>query len=142
MSHSFLQFSEFIFCGLEGWNHTFPHIISCHIFIFVTDSGGRVKRQRKENHTRLSALERLKAIKSGASKSKYELEPLESVYEEVSEKEYSKKVIERQEDDWIVDDGKYFFLKYHSAFSSALLVLIMFYYPKNLLAVIVFNHIS
>ncbi|CAH0775041.1 unnamed protein product [Bemisia tabaci] len=69
-----------------------------------TDSGGRVKRQRKENHTRLSALERLKAIKSGASKSKYELEPLESVYEEVSEKEYSKKVIERQEDDWIVDD--------------------------------------
>lgn len=35
---------------------------------------------------------------------------VENVYETVDEKEYTKKVLSRQEDDWIVDDGELFAL--------------------------------
>lgn len=34
-----------------------------------------------------------------------QVEELTSVYEEVDEQQYSKIVRDRQEDDWIVDDG-------------------------------------
>lgn len=34
-----------------------------------------------------------------------QVEELTSVYEEVDEEQYSKLVRDRQEDDWIVDDG-------------------------------------
>lgn len=34
------------------------------------------------------------------------MDQVENVYETVDEKEYTKKVLSRQEDDWIVDDGK------------------------------------
>lgn len=34
------------------------------------------------------------------------MEELTSVYEEVDEEQYSKMVRERQEDDWIIDDGE------------------------------------
>lgn len=34
------------------------------------------------------------------------MEELTSVYEEVDEQQYSKMVRERQEDDWIIDDGE------------------------------------
>lgn len=44
-------------------------------------------------------------MKSG-QRNKYEIEELESVYEIVEEKEYVKRVLDRQDDDWIVDDGK------------------------------------
>lgn len=36
----------------------------------------------------------------------FQVEDLASVYEEVDEAQYSKMVRERQEDDWIIDDGK------------------------------------
>lgn len=36
----------------------------------------------------------------------FQVEEFTSVYEEVDEEQYSKMVQERQEDDWIIDDGK------------------------------------
>lgn len=36
------------------------------------------------------------------------MDQLENVYETVDEKEYTKKVLSRQDDDWIVDDGNYY----------------------------------
>ncbi|XP_043791060.1 DNA polymerase alpha catalytic subunit isoform X1 [Apis laboriosa] len=65
---------------------------------------GRTKRQKIDKTGRLSALEKLKQLKG--SKNKYEIDKLENVYEEVDEKEYTKTVIERQNDNWIIDDGE------------------------------------
>lgn len=36
----------------------------------------------------------------------FQVEELTSVYEEVDEEQYSKLVQDRQEDDWIIDDGE------------------------------------
>jgi DNA polymerase alpha subunit A len=45
----------------------------------------------------------LKELKG--SKNKYNISEVDNVYEEVDEKEYSKRVQKRQEEDWIIDDG-------------------------------------
>jgi DNA polymerase alpha subunit A len=55
---------------------------------------------------RLDALERLKNVRTGGAKNKYEVRELENVYDVVDESTYSRKVHDRQRDDWIVDDGK------------------------------------
>lgn len=36
----------------------------------------------------------------------FQVEKVTSVYEEVDEQQYSKMVQDRQEDDWIIDDGE------------------------------------
>jgi len=48
----------------------------------------------------------LKKLKSDGTKNKYEVEPMKNVYEEISEQEYTDRVVKRQQDNWIVDDCK------------------------------------
>lgn len=67
---------------------------------FLLLSGGRSKRQRVDKAAKFEKLKQLKG-----SKHKYEVTEVENVYEEVDEDTYTEKVLERQEDDWIVDDG-------------------------------------
>lgn len=64
---------------------------------------GRSKRTKQDRHGRLAALQKLKELKG--TKNKYTVDEVDNVYEEVDEKEYSKRVQKRQEDDWIIDDG-------------------------------------
>lgn len=55
---------------------------------------------------RYEALAKLKKLKSDGTKHKYEVKPMQNVYEEVSEQEYTDRVVQRQHDNWIVDDCK------------------------------------
>ncbi|KAJ8955593.1 hypothetical protein NQ318_001423 [Aromia moschata] len=63
----------------------------------------RPKRSKRETSYRNKAFEKFRQFKSG-NRNKYEIEELENVYETVSEQEYVKEVLSRQDDDWIVDD--------------------------------------
>lgn len=64
----------------------------------------RERRKRVKHESKASAFEKLRQLKSGGIKHKYEIEEVENVYEEISEKEYTERVLKRQEDDWIVGD--------------------------------------
>ncbi|CAH1980883.1 unnamed protein product [Acanthoscelides obtectus] len=63
----------------------------------------RPKRMKRDTSYKAKAFEKFKQLKSG-NRNKYEVEELESVYELVDEKDYVKKVLSRQDEDWIVDD--------------------------------------
>lgn len=65
----------------------------------------RAKRQKKDKFGRLAAFEKLKTLKEKGVKHKCDVSEIENVYETVDEGEYTKKVLSRQDDDWIVDDG-------------------------------------
>ncbi|KAK5645778.1 hypothetical protein RI129_004242 [Pyrocoelia pectoralis] len=62
----------------------------------------RAKRQKKDRSGKSAAFEKLKQLKG--SKNKYEVSDVDNVYEIVDEREYTKKVLGRQDEDWIVDD--------------------------------------
>ena len=66
-------------------------------------AAGRSRRSRRENTGRSAALDK---IRSG-QKNKYEVTDDDKVYDMVDENEYSRRVQERLEDDWIVDDGEW-----------------------------------
>ena len=50
-----------------------------------------------------AAFAKLKELKG--KKNVVTIDEVDNVYEEVDEKEYSKRVQRRQEEDWIIDDG-------------------------------------
>ncbi|KAK9870454.1 hypothetical protein WA026_008014 [Henosepilachna vigintioctopunctata] len=62
----------------------------------------RSKRQKRDSSYKSKAFEKFKQIKSG-TRNKYEVEEVDNIYETVDEKEYLKKVLDRQ-DEWVVDD--------------------------------------
>ncbi|KAF6204005.1 hypothetical protein GE061_002344 [Apolygus lucorum] len=61
---------------------------------------GRSKRVSTSKQKKRELLDKLRS-----GRNKYEVGELDNVYDEVDEREYTKKVLERQDDDWIVDDG-------------------------------------
>lgn len=83
---------------------------------------GRSRRTKLDRHGRNAALEKLKEAKNKGSKNKYDIGEVDNVYEEVDEKEYSKRVQRRQEDDWIIDDGKFTLVFTTFAILSSLIV--------------------
>jgi len=75
------------------------------IFTYQTETS-RPKRQKVGQTSRFEALAKLKKLKTDGTKHKYEVEPMKNVYEEISEQEYTNRVVKRQQDNWIVDDCK------------------------------------
>ncbi|XP_061437934.1 DNA polymerase alpha catalytic subunit [Lethenteron reissneri] len=66
-------------------------------------ASSRSRRDKKDTAGRSAALEKLRKAKAG-EKVSYEVEDVTRVYDEVTEEEYSNRVRDRQDDDWIVDD--------------------------------------
>ncbi|XP_040576162.1 DNA polymerase alpha catalytic subunit [Lepeophtheirus salmonis] len=73
--------------------------------------GSRSRRERNGSvakKSRFDALKKLKETRLSGKKNSYELGEVDNVYDLVEEKEYAKRVKERRQEDWIVDDdGNY-----------------------------------
>ncbi|KAK6620720.1 hypothetical protein RUM43_011015 [Polyplax serrata] len=72
-----------------------------------TSIGSRAKRQKIDKTGRSAALERLKSLKG--NKNKYNVGDVENVFDYVDEKEYSKRVLKRQDEDWLENPGDGYF---------------------------------
>lgn len=66
------------------------------------ESSSRSRRQKHDKHGRFAALKKLKDQKGNKHKAALN-DDVDNVYDLVDEKEYSKRVLSRQCDDWIVD---------------------------------------
>jgi len=64
----------------------------------------RSRREKKDRYGRKAAFEQFREARSG-HRPRYVISEERNIYEEVDEEEYSKIVRDRQDDDWIVDDG-------------------------------------
>jgi len=64
----------------------------------------RSRREKKDRYGRKAAFEQFREARSG-QRPRYAISEEHNIYEEVDEEEYSKIVRDRQDDDWIVDDG-------------------------------------
>jgi len=64
----------------------------------------RSRREKKDRYGRKAAFEQFREARSG-QRPRYVISEERNIYEEVNEEEYSKIVRNRQDDDWIVDDG-------------------------------------
>jgi DNA polymerase alpha subunit A len=76
-------------------------------------ASSRSRRQKSDKQGRFAALQKLKDKKGNKNKVSVE-EEINNVYDLVDEREYSKRVLSRQCDDWIVDGllFKNSFIKY------------------------------
>ncbi|KAF5306657.1 hypothetical protein FQA39_LY08846 [Lamprigera yunnana] len=66
------------------------------------ESQPRAKRQKRDVPKKSAAFEKLKQLKG--SKNKCNISEVDNVYEVIDEREYTKQVLNRQDDNWIVDD--------------------------------------
>ncbi|CAG7734769.1 unnamed protein product [Allacma fusca] len=66
-------------------------------------NSSRSRPSRADISGRNAAVERLKNLRG--QKNKYEVTEMQNVYDIVDEREYSKKINDRQRDDWIIDDN-------------------------------------
>ncbi|CAG0893867.1 unnamed protein product, partial [Cyprideis torosa] len=67
-------------------------------------ASGRSRRQRKDRRGTSNAFDKFKELKEKGIKNKAEDEDMDNIYDVVDEKEYSKRVQKRLDEDWVVDD--------------------------------------
>lgn len=99
----------------------FDHYIAIFMFLPSFWFLGRARRTKQDREGRFAALQKLKDLKG--TKNKVTITEVDNVYEEVDEREYSKRVQRRQEDDWIIDDGKIGFIDESHHFDSGNILL-------------------
>lgn len=70
-----------------------------------TNESQRPKRRRLDKSGRIAALEKMRNLKG--KKNKYNVDPMENIYDIVDEEEYAKRVNQQASEQWIDEDGLY-----------------------------------